>query len=174
MRLLLERPGVGTPVSEVDGRGAERQTGGGERVREPAGVDLAEADMKQLGERYEPDLLEMPRVFWEWGLFTVNPKIVPACTGAKLRLPLIKEDIMPDAARQRRYSPEQETMIQSEFVKQFNAGAIRGSSSTWVANCLVVRKKGGIARVCQNYRDLNTLLNRTVEASETSKSSSTA
>ena len=49
-------------------------------------------------------------------------------------------------------------MIQSEVAKQFQTGAIRRSTSAWAANCVVVRKKDETARVCQDYRRLNTLL----------------
>ena len=49
-------------------------------------------------------------------------------------------------------------MTQSEVTKQFQTGAIRRSTSVWTADCVVVRKKDGTARVGQDYRGLNTLL----------------
>ena len=83
------------------------------------------------------------------------PKIVPACHGATLLLPLTREDSTPHAAKQRRYPPEEEAMIQSMVTRQFQAGAIRRSTSAWAANRVVVRKKDGTARVRQDYRGLN-------------------
>ena len=49
-------------------------------------------------------------------------------------------------------------MIQSEVAKQFIAGDIRRSTSAWAATCVVVRRQDGTARVCRDYRGLNTLL----------------
>ena len=51
--------------------------------------------------------------------FRLTLRYVPACRGAKLRLPLTREDCTPYAAKQRQYSPEEETIIQSEVAKQF-------------------------------------------------------
>ena len=49
-------------------------------------------------------------------------------------------------------------MIQSEVEKQNKAGTIRRSQSAWPANFVVVAKKDGTIRVCQDYRGLNVLL----------------
>ncbi|CAN0566849.1 unnamed protein product, partial [Laminaria digitata] len=48
--------------------------------------------------------------------------------------------------------------VQSEVTKRLQSGAIRRSTSAWAANCAVVRKKDGTARICQDYRGLNALL----------------
>ncbi|CAN0521916.1 unnamed protein product, partial [Laminaria digitata] len=114
--------------------------------------------MGQQSQEGKSDLLKLLREYRGRGLFPANPKIVPAIHGAKLRLPLIKEDCTPHAANQRRYSPEEERMIQSEVTKRLQSGAIRRSTSAWAANCVVVRKKDGTARICQDYRGLNALL----------------
>ena len=74
-------------------------------------------------------------------VFPVNPKIVPACNRAKFQLPLTDSSCTPHAAKQRRYSPEEMVMIQSEVAKQQKAGTIRRSESAWVANCVVVADK---------------------------------
>ena len=47
-------------------------------------------------------------------------------------------------------------MIQSEITKLKKAGAIRRSHSAWAANCVIVMKEDGTARVCQDVRALNT------------------
>ena len=156
MRLLLDQSEEKEPSPAVEGErgGAEMPTGD---VKEVA-VDIAEANMGQLSQGCKSDLLELLREYRDRGLFPANPKVVPACHGAKLRLPLTREDCTPYAAKQRRYSPEEETMIQSEVTKQFQTGAIRRSTSAWAANCVVVRKKDGTARVCQDYRGLNASL----------------
>ena len=114
--------------------------------------------MGQLGQGWKSDLLELLPQYRERGLFLANPQIVTARHGVKLRLPLTKEDSTPYAAEQQRYSPEEEAVIQSEATKQFHTGDIRRSASAWAANCVVVRKKDGTARVCQGYRRLNMLL----------------
>ena len=103
MRLLLEKPAEEAPRREAGQQNAERQAGNGREDGTPGalaeeGVDLAEANMGQLSHRYKSDLLELLRVFRDRGLFPANPKVVPACRGAKLRLPLIKEDCTPHAA----------------------------------------------------------------------------
>ena len=49
-------------------------------------------------------------------------------------------------------------MIQSKVAKQFRAGAIRRSSSAWATKCVVIREEGATARVCLDYRALNTVL----------------
>ena len=49
-------------------------------------------------------------------------------------------------------------MIQREETKQFQAGAIRRSTLAWAANCVVLPKKDGTARVCQDYQGLTTVL----------------
>ena len=127
MRLLLDRSVEKEPVPAVEGEsgGTERPTGDLEEVA----VDIAEANMGQLSQGCKSNLLELLREYRDRGLFPANPKVVPACHGAKLRLPLTREDCTPYAAKQRRYSPEEEAMIQSEVTKQFQTGAIRRSTS---------------------------------------------
>lgn len=49
--------------------------------------------------------------------FPANPKMVPACNRAKMQLPLANSSCTPHAAKQRRYSPEETAMIQSEITK---------------------------------------------------------
>ena len=114
--------------------------------------------MVQLNQGCKSNLLKMLREYRDRGLFPANPKVVPACHGAKLRLPLTRKDCTPYAAKQPRYSPEEEAMIQREVTKQFQTGAIRRSTSAWAANCVVVRMKDGTARVCEDYWGLYPLL----------------
>ena len=156
MRLLLDRSVEKESVPAVEGErgGTERPTGDLEEVS----VDIAEANTGQVSQGCKSSLLELLREYRDRGLFPANPKVVPPCHGAKLRLPLTREDFTPYTAKQRRYSPEEEAMIQSEVTKQFQTGAIRKSTSAWASNCVVVRKKDGTARVCQDYRGLSALL----------------
>ena len=91
-------------------------------------------------------------------VFPANFEIVPACNRDKLQSPLANNSCTPHAANQRRYSPEETAMIQSEITKLMRSGAIRRLHSAWAANSVVVMKKDGTARVCQEYRRLNTLL----------------
>ena len=72
-------------------------TGGLEEVA----VDIAEASMGQLSRGRKSALLELLREYSDRGLFPANPKVVPACHGAKLRLPLTREDCTPYAAKKR-------------------------------------------------------------------------
>ena len=125
---------------------------------EEVAVDISEANMGQSSQGCKSDLLELLCEFCARGLFPASPKVVPACHGSKLWLPLTKEDCSPYAAKQRRHSPKEEARIQSERTKQCQTGAIRRSTSAWAANCVVVRKEDGTARVCQDYRAVNTLL----------------
>lgn len=155
-RVLLDRSEGKAPVPVVEGErgGTEKPTGDLEGVA----VDIAEANMGQLSQGCKSNLLELLREYRDRGLFPANPKVVLACHAAKLRSPLTREDCTTYAAKQRRYSPGKEATIQSKVTKQFQTGAIRISTSAWAANYVVVRKRDGAARVCQDFRGLNTCL----------------
>ena len=119
--------------------------------------------MGQSSQGRKSDWLELSCECRDRGLLPANPKVVPACHKAKLRLPLTREDYTPYVAKQRRYSPEEEAMIQSEATKQFQTGAIRKSTSAWAANCFWFARsmaRRGSARItggCTRY------LSRTAE-----------
>ncbi|CAN0524129.1 unnamed protein product, partial [Scytosiphon promiscuus] len=49
-------------------------------------------------------------------------------------------------------------MLRSEVDTPNEAGAMRRSNSVWAANCAVVMQTDGTARVCQDWRGLNALL----------------
>lgn len=88
-------------------------------------------------------------------LFALDPKNVAVCNGLPMELPLVDEDAPPFAAKQRRYSPEEVVMIQEEIQKMLAAGVIQRSTSPWAAGLVLVRKKDGTVRMCQDFRQLN-------------------
>ena len=52
--------------------------------------------------------------------------------------------------------PEMSEKIKAEVMKQFNTGFLVVTSyPQWVANVVLVPKKGGKVRMCVDYRDLN-------------------
>ena len=90
-------------------------------------------------------------------LFNVGevPPRVPGepekCAGVqppKLQLPLIDSNCTAHAAKQRRRSPEETTIIQIEVAKRKKAGTIRRSQSARASNCTVVGMKDITVRVC--------------------------
>ena len=122
---------------------------------EPSVADLTDTNMGQLNPRLRAELLKMLEVFRDRGLFALDPKKVPACNGPHMELPLVDENSPPFQAKQRRYSPEEVTMIQAEIQKMVAAGIIQRSTSPWAAGLVLVRKKDGTVRMCQDYRKLN-------------------
>ena len=109
---------------------------------EPPGVDLTDTNMGQLNPRLRAELLKMLEVF-------------RACNGPHMELSLVDENSPPFQAKQRRYSPEEVTMIQAEIQKMVAAGIIQRSTSPWAAGLVLVRQKDGTVRMCQDYRKLN-------------------
>ena len=56
----------------------------------------------------------------------------------------------------RRFHPDRHQIIQTEVDNLLRAGFIREVKyPEWLANVVVIRKKGGKWRVCVNYADLN-------------------
>ena len=155
MRMLLDPV---MPVDSAMGRKEQpapvtQEEGGG------AGADVVDLTQANIAQTSAPVKAALTRVLEKYRhVFPANPKIVPACNRAKLQLPLTDSSCKPHAAKQRRYSPEETAMIQGEVEKQKKAGTIRRSQSAWAANCVVVPKKDGTVRVCQDYRGLNGLL----------------
>ena len=78
-------------------RGVNGPTGGLEEVS----VDIAEASMGKLSRGRKSALLEPLREYRDRGRFPANPKVVPACHRAKLRLPLTREDCTPYSSKKR-------------------------------------------------------------------------
>ena len=96
--------------------------------------------------------------FISGGLFPTDLKRVPACVDGELSLPLIDESCTPVAEKQRRFSPQQNTMIREEIHKLNDRGIIRPSKSSWAAQVLYVKKKDVTMRLCVDWRRLNSLL----------------
>lgn len=122
------------------------------------GVDLEDTNSRQLSAAYKVQLRTLLQEYKQKGLFPANPKKVAACKGPKLQSRLIDERCRPHADKQRRHLPEEAEMIQSDVKKMSELGTIKRSTSAWAANCVVVRKKDGTARVCQDFRRLNAKL----------------
>ena len=116
-------------------------------------MDLTQANIAQTNTAVKDALMRLLEKYRP--AFPANPKVVPACNQAKMQLPIENSHCTPHAAKQRRYSLEETAMTQSEIMKLKKAGAIRKSHSAWAANCVVVMKKDGTARVCQDFRVLN-------------------
>ena len=83
---------------------------------------------------------------------------MPACVDGELSLPLMDESWTPVAEKQRRFSPQEISMIREEIQKLNDRGIIRPSKSPWAAQVLCVKKKDGTMRLCVDWRRLNSLL----------------
>lgn len=118
-------------------------------------VDLSEANIGQLSSRVKDELMSLLRTYRDKGLFALDPKKVDACKGPPMELPLMDEQCVPFADKQRRWSPQETKMIQTEVEKNVAAGVIRRSTSPWAAGIVLVRKKDGTLRMCQDFRVLN-------------------
>ena len=149
------------PVVPVDGASGGKEKPA-QAAREEGGdvgadaVDLSLANIAQTSAPVKTARLRMLAKYRH--VFPANPKIVPACNHSKLELLLTDSNCKPHTAKQRRYSPEETAIRQSEVGKQKKAGTIRRSQSAWAAYCVVVAKMDGTVRVCQDYRGLNVLL----------------
>ena len=128
---------------------------GDEPPSETPRVNLSEANMGQLNPREKAKLMAVLEKFRDRGLFALDPKNVAACKGPPMELPLVDENCPPFADKQRRWSPQEHAMIQSEIAKMVKAGVIRRSTSPWAASVVLVRKKDGTLRMCQDFRVLN-------------------
>ena len=107
-------------------------------------VDLSQANKAQTSTAMKnapTQLLEKYRP-----VFPANPTIVPACN-RKLQLPFIDSNCIPHAAKQRGYTPDETSTIQSEISKSTAALVILRSHSGAVAKCVVVMKKDGTGNV---------------------------
>ena len=67
-----------------------------------------------------------------------------------------KEECPPVKQTVRRMRPEMSAKINTEVMKNFDAGFLAVTSyPQWVANVVLVPKKDGKVRMCVDYRDLN-------------------
>jgi hypothetical protein len=67
-------------------------------------------------------------------------------------------DAQPIRKRAYRHSPEAQREIQRQVQEMLDAGIIRESQSAWQAPVLLVKKKNGTARLCIDFRALNTVV----------------
>lgn len=111
--------------------------------------------MGQLTPRKKAELMSLLEEYRDKGLFALDPKKVKPCKGDPMELPLVDESCTPFASKPRKWSPEEVTMMQAEVTKLQKAGVIRRSNSPWAASLVLVRKKDGTLRMCQDYGVLN-------------------
>jgi len=97
-------------------------------------------------------LLDVLQTVRDKGFFVLDPKKAPICKGPPIELPFIDESAPPYQAKQRRYFPEETSMIPAEIKKMVDAGIICRSSSPYAACLVPVRKKDGTVRVCMDLR----------------------
>ena len=121
----------GTPSAQVP----HVETSIGERV------SARKENCGQLSVQQKHQLETLLEHFISGGLFPTDPKRVPACIDGELTLPLANETSTPAADKQRRFSPEEISMIRAEISKLLDKGIIRPSKSPWAAQVLCVRKK---------------------------------
>ena len=121
-------------------------------------VSAQKANCGQLSVQQKHQLENLLEHFISGGLFPTDPKRVPACVDGELTLPLANETSTPAADKQRRFSPEEVSMIRAEISKLLDRGIIRPSKSPWAAQVLCVRKKDGTMRLCVDWRRLNARL----------------
>lgn len=91
-------------------------------------------------------------------VFPEDAKRVSPCTQGTIRIPLIDERCQPAAAKQRRYSKQEEHAIQAEVILLAQRDITLKSTSAWAVPCVAVRKSDGTLRLCQDYRVLNQLM----------------
>ena len=121
-------------------------------------VCAEDANCGQLSVKQRAHLDSLLHHFISGGLFPTDPKRVPACVDGELSLPLIDESCTPVAEKQRRFSPQDISMVREEIDKLNDRGIIHPSKSSWAAQVLCVKKKDDTMRLCVDWRRLNYLL----------------
>ena len=119
-------------------------------------VRVEDANCDQLSVKQRAHLDSLLHHFILGGLFPTDPKRVPACVDGEL--PLMDESCTAVAEKQRRFSPQEISMIREEIHKLNDRGIIGPSKSPWAAQVLCVKKKDGTMRLCVDWRRLNSLL----------------
>src|SRR6185295_18678076 len=86
-------------------------------------------------------------------LFASDLKDRPRCTVVQHKIET--GDATPIRCHKYNYSPQGEQIISEEVQRMLEAGIIRPSSSPWCFPVVLVKKKNGKTRVCNDYRRLN-------------------
>ena len=87
-------------------------------------VRVEDANCGQLSVKQRAHLDSLLHHFISGGLFPTDPKRVPACVDGELSLPLIDECCTPVAEKQRRFSPQEASMIREEIHKLNDRGIV--------------------------------------------------
>ena len=88
------------------------------------------------------------------GLFALKSKTPEVCRGEPFRIEL-HHGVAPIRQKLRRFSPEEQFLIEENVREWLESGFIRPSRSAWSSNIVLVEKKDGTTRVCCDYRQLN-------------------
>lgn len=97
--------------------------------------------------------------YLDQGLFPADPEGLPPCAREELRIPLLDERCGPNAAKFRRRIARvgADDPGRSEEAKT-KCGIFPHSTSTYAAECVIVRPKDGTVRIYQDYHDLHVLM----------------
>ena len=120
-------------------------------------VRVEDVNCGQLSVKQKAHLDSLLHHFISGGLFPTDPKRVPACVNGELSLPRIDESFTPVAEKQRRFLPQEISMIKEEIHKLNDRSNTRPSKSPWAAQVFCVKKKDDTMRLCLDWCRFNSL-----------------
>lgn len=122
--------------------------GAREVVIEPPAVDISQDLLTEEQRKQVADMLER----WT-GVFAASSIELGKAQGVYHEIKLTDE--VPFREKTRRVPPGLYEEIRTHLQDMLACGAIRHSSSPWLSNVVIVRKKDGTIRLCIDYRRLN-------------------